>query len=337
MNVSVIGAGAWGTALANLLCRNGHDVTLWGHDPQHLAEARKKGVNEIYLPGVRLAESLRFETDLARAASGKEVAVLATPSRYFREITSELSGFAGLAVSVTKGIEYDTGLTMSGVLGQTMPKAAAAVLSGPTLAMEVAREIPAAIVAAHGDEELARQVQRLFHRPTFRVYTSADVLGVEMGGALKNVVAVAAGVGDGLGFGDNAKAGLITRAIVEIRRLGVLCGASAETFAGLSGLGDLAVTCYSRLSRNRAFGERVGRGENIEAALASTLTVAEGYFTARSAYQLARRKDCQTPIIDETYAALYQGKNIRQAVHDLMTRELKTEDEQTGLSRPRDR
>jgi len=191
----------------------------------------------------------------------------------------------------------------------------------------VAKEIPAAIVAAHGEESLARQVQRLFHRPTFRVYTSADVLGVEMGGALKNVVAVAAGIGDGLGFGDNAKAGLITRAIVEIRRLGVQCGASAETFSGLSGLGDLAVTCYSRLSRNRAFGERVGRGEKIEAILASTRTVAEGYFTARSAFQLARRKNCQTPIIDETYAALYEGKNIRQAVYDLMNRELKMEDE----------
>lgn len=329
MRVTVIGAGAWGSALANLLCRNQHDVTLWGHDADHLMEARKKGVNEDYLPGVPLHQSLHFECDLSRAVRGSDAMVIAAPSRHVRDITSRVADFRGLAVSVTKGIEYDTGLTMSGILGQTMPGAAAAVLSGPTLALEVAREIPAAIVAAHADENLARQVQLLFHRPTFRVYTSSDVLGVEMGGALKNVVAIAAGIGDGLGFGDNAKAGLITRAIVEIRRLGVQCGASAETFSGLSGLGDLAVTCFSRLSRNRAFGERLGRGEQVESVLASTRTVAEGYFTARSAYQLSRRRNCQTPIIDETFAALYEGKNIRQAVQDLMNRELKTEEERS--------
>jgi glycerol-3-phosphate dehydrogenase (NAD(P)+) len=207
-----------------------------------------------------------------------------------------------------------------------MPKASAAALSGPTLAMEVAREIPAAIVAAHPDAQVARQVQLLFHRPSFRVYTSSDLLGVELGGALKNVVAIAAGIGDGLGFGDNAKAGLITRAIVEIRRLGIACGAHSETFAGLSGLGDLAVTCFSKLSRNRGFGERIGRGEKVEEILASTITVAEGYPTARSAYQLARKLNVETPITDEVYAMLYQGKNVREAVHDLMTRDLKPED-----------
>jgi len=327
MKVTVIGAGAWGTALANLLCLNEHDVTLWGHDAIYLTKAQYAGSNEVYLPGIPFSPKLKFETDLLHSIDGSDVAVLATPSHCCREITNGLRAFSGLAVSVTKGIEYDTGLTMSGVLSQTMPKASVAVLSGPTLALEVARQIPAAIVAAHARLETAQQVQRLFHRPTFRVYTSADVLGVQMGGALKNVVAVAAGIGDGLGFGDNAKAGLITRAIVEIRRLGVQCGALAETFSGLSGLGDLAVTCFSRLSRNRGFGERLGHGEKVEAVLASTRTVAEGYFTARSAYQLARRKKCQTPIIDETYAALYEGKNIRQAVHDLMNRELKTEED----------
>jgi len=328
MKVTVVGAGAWGTALANLLCESGHEATLWGHDPAHLADVRKRGVNELFLPGIPLAAAMRFESDLRRAVAGAECVTLAVPSRFFREITAQLADFSGLAVTVTKGIEYETGLTMSGVLNQTMPGARAAVLSGPTLAMEVARRIPAAIVAAHQNPDVARQVQLLFNRPTFRVYTSADVLGVEMGGALKNVVAIAAGIADGLGFGDNAKAGLITRAIVEIRRLGVQCGASAETFSGLSGLGDLAVTCYSRLSRNRGFGERVGRGEKVEAILASTRTVAEGYFTARSAYKLSRRKGRQTPIIDETYAALYEGKNTRQAVNDLMTRELKTEEDQ---------
>src|SRR6185503_4442595 len=184
-------------------------------------------------------------------------------------------GFRGLVVSVTKGLEYETGLTMSSVLGETAPRATIVALSGPTLALEVAKGIPTAIVAASRDEAAALKVQELFHRPTFRVYTSTDLLGVELGGALKNVVAIAAGVGDGLGFGDNSKAALITRGIVEIRRLGVACGAQPDTFAGLSGLGDLTVTCYSRLSRNRAFGERLGRGEQPETIVSESVSVAE--------------------------------------------------------------
>jgi len=207
-----------------------------------------------------------------------------------------------------------------------MPKAAAAALSGPTLALEVARGIPAAIVAAHPQPETAKVVQTLFGRPAFRVYTSQDVLGVELGGAIKNVVALAAGIGDGLGFGDNTKAGLITRGLAEMRRLGVARGAVAETFSGLSGLGDLAVTCFSRLSRNRAFGERLGRGEKVETILAGTHSVAEGYSTARAAFQLARKLGVQTPIIDEVYAMLYQGKDLRLAVQTLMSRDPKPED-----------
>ncbi len=281
MNVTVIGAGGWGTALANLLCRNRHAVTLWGHDPAHLAQIRETGRNELYLPGVPVSPEVRLEADLEKAVDGSAWLVLAVPSGFFRGITSRLSAFQGVAVSVTKGIEYESGLTMSGILAATMPKAAAAVLSGPSLSLEVAREIPAAVVAAHREPEIARQVQTLFHRPAFRVYSSQDVLGVELGGAVKNVVALAAGVGDGLGFGDNAKAGLITRGLVEMRRLGVACGANAGTFSGLSGLGDLVVTCYSKLSRNRAFGERVGRGEKVASILASTRTVAEGCPTAR--------------------------------------------------------
>jgi glycerol-3-phosphate dehydrogenase (NAD(P)+) len=326
MNVSVIGAGAWGTALANLLGQNGHAVTLWGHDAAHLAQMRESGRNELYLPGVAVSRDLRFEPGLERAVKGSAWVVIAVPSRFFREITARIAAFQGVAVSVTKGIEYQSGLTMCGILAATMPKAAAAALSGPSLALEVARETPAAVVAAHRDPEIARQVQMLFHRPAFRVYSSQDVLGVELGGAIKNVVALAAGVGDGLGFGDNAKAGLITRGLVEMRRLGVACGASAETFSGLSGLGDLVVTCYSRLSRNRAFGERVGRGENVAAILASTRTVAEGYPTARAAWQLARKLGIKTPIIDEVHAMLYEGKEVRRAVHDLTSRDRKQED-----------
>jgi glycerol-3-phosphate dehydrogenase (NAD(P)+) len=325
MRVTVVGAGAWGTALANLLCQNGHDVTLWGHNAENLRAVEQAGKNTRYLPNIDLSSDLRFEKDLGAAIDGAECAVIAVPSKHFREVTTKMAKFNGIAVSVTKGIEYDTGLTMSGIMRDTMRNAAASALSGPTLAMEVAKNIPAAIVAANADAEIAQKIQILFSTPAFRVYTTNDVLGVELGGALKNVVAIAGGIGDGLGFGDNAKAALVTRAIVEIRRLGVACGVQSETFAGLSGLGDLTVTCFSKLSRNRGFGERVGRGEKVADILSSTITVAEGYPTARSAYQLARKVNVETPIIDEVYEMLYCGKDIRKAVHDLMTRELKRE------------
>jgi len=227
---------------------------------------------------------------------------------------------------VTKGIEFDSGLTMSGVLAQTAPGAQRAVLSGPTLALEVARGVPTAAVVASGDPSVAERVQALFHRPSMRVYTSHDVVGVELGGALKNVIAVAAGVCDGLGFGENSKAALVTRAIVEIRRLGVACGAQADTFAGLSGLGDLVVTCFSPLSRNRALGERLGRGDRLEDVLARSVSVAEGYPTARAAWQQARRHNVSTPIMDEVYAMLYACKPPPQAVRDITARGSKPED-----------
>ncbi len=268
---------------------------------------------------------MALQGDLPRAIEGAECIVVAVPSQPFREVTRHLADYSGLIASVTKGIEYDTGLTMCGILAENAPKARCAALSGPTFAIEVARDIPTAIVAASRDAAAAGQVQRLFNRPTFRVYTSADLLGVELGGALKNVIAIAAGTGDGLGFGDNSKAALVTRAIVEMRRLGVACGAQGETFTGLSGLGDLMVTCFSKHSRNRGFGERVGRGEKPADIAASMLAVAEGYPTARSAYRLARGHGVVTPVIDEVYAMLYEGKNVAQAVHDLMSRDPKPE------------
>ena len=215
---------------------------------------------------------------------------------------------------------------MCGILATMLPHGKCAALSGPSFAIEVARDIPTAIVAASSDLDVAARVQNLFNRPAFRVYTSADITGVELGGALKNVIAIAAGVGDGLGFGDNAKAALVTRAIVEIRRLGVACGAQAETFTGLSGLGDLMVTCFSRHSRNRAFGERIGRGEKAAQIASATLAIAEGYPTARSAYQLARKHQIVMPVVDEVYAMLYEGKEPRQAVRDLISRAFKAED-----------
>jgi glycerol-3-phosphate dehydrogenase (NAD(P)+) len=325
MKVTVLGAGAWGTALARLLHHAGAHVTLWGHDSSQLQQVERARQNERYLPGVQLPAQLFFQTDIATAIRGAEHVVVAVPSRAFRKVTAHLAAYSATIVSVTKGIEYETGLTMCGILAETAPKARCATLSGPTFATEVAHDIPTAIVAASHDLKTASDVQKLFNRPAFRVYTSTDLLGVELGGALKNVIAIAAGIGDGLGFGDNAKAALVTRAIVEIRRLGVACGAQIETFTGLSGLGDLMVTCFSRLSRNRGFGERVGRGEKPTAIAASMSAVAEGYPTARSAYQLARKHHVTTPVIDETYAMLYEGKDVRQAVRDLMSRDLKAE------------
>lgn len=326
MKITVLGAGAWGSALARLLCQGSHDVTMWGHVPEWLEEIRQAGRNERFLPGIDLPREIALESRLPQAITGADCVLVAVPSQAFRQVTGSLADYTGIVVTVTKGIEHDTGLTMCGVLSQTAPRAQCVALSGPTFAIEVARDIPTAIVAANPDLAVANSVQMIFNRPTFRVYTSRDRLGVELGGALKNVIAIAAGVCDGLGFGDNSKAALVTRAISEIRRLGVACGAQSDTFTGLSGLGDLMVTCFSHHSRNRGFGERIGKGEKARDIAASMLAVAEGYPTARSAYQLAQKQSVVTPVIDEVYAMLYEGKSAAQAVPDLMSRDLKSED-----------
>jgi glycerol-3-phosphate dehydrogenase (NAD(P)+) len=325
VKVTVLGAGAWGTALAGILHQCGLETVLWGHDAEHVEEIRRSGQNERSLPGIKLSREIKLETNL-KSVLDAECIVVAIPSKAFREVTRVLKDFPGIVVSVTKGIEYDTGLTMCGVLAENAPRARHAALSGPSFAIEVARGIPTAIVAASKDLAAAAEVQKIFSCPTFRVYTTPDVLGVELGGALKNVIAIASGVAEGLGFGDNSKAALVTRAIAEIRRLGVACGAQADTFTGLSGLGDLMVTCFSKHSRNRSFGERCGRGEKPEEVAASMQAIAEGYPTTRSAYQLARRHEVTTPIIAEVFAMLYEGKDVRQGVRDLMSRDLKAED-----------
>jgi glycerol-3-phosphate dehydrogenase (NAD(P)+) len=325
MKTTLLGTGAWGTALARVLATGPNELTLWGHSAEHLAEMQRARRNEKYLPGVELPPGWRYETDSARAVAGADCVVVAVPSKAFREVSQCLREFTGAVVSVTKGIEFETGLTMCGVLRETAPRARLAALSGPTLAAEVARGIPGACVVASEDAATAALAQQLFHRPTFRVYTSTDLRGVELGGALKNVIAIAAGAGDGLGFGENSKAGLVTRGIAEMRRLGVAAGARAETFAGLSGLGDLTVTCFSKLSRNRTLGERMGRGETLADILAGSVTVAEGVPTSRSAHQLARKLNVETPIIDEVYAALHEGKSIKRALFDLLTRDIKSE------------
>jgi glycerol-3-phosphate dehydrogenase (NAD(P)+) len=323
VKITILGAGAFGSALAKLLCENNHEVTLWGHSAEHVETLRASRTNTRHLPGIQLPDSLNFTDELA--AHGAELLVFAVPSKAMREVATAVVGFAGIAVSVTKGIEHDSGLTMCGILHEILSVPVAA-LSGPTLALEVAKGIPAAIVAASADEAASQTVQNVFHRHTFRVYRSTDLRGVEMGGALKNVIAIGAGACDGLGFGDNSKAALLTRAIAEVKRLGVANGAQPETFAGLSGLGDLTVTCFSKLSRNRGFGEKIGSGEDPAALLANSSHVVEGHPTARSAFRLARQLNVETPIIDEVHALLHEGKPLKQAIQDLIGREAKAED-----------
>ncbi len=325
MRIAVLGAGAWGTALAKVLQENGNSVTLWDINAAALEEI-KQGRNEKYLPGVPLPTDWKVEPDFQKAVGGREVIVLAIPSQAFRDVASRLKQYPAVFVSVTKGIEFETGVTMSRILREYAPADRVVALSGPSFAREVALGIPTTVVCACESDGTAKTVQGLFHRPEFRIYRSTDVVGVEYGGALKNVIAIAAGVSDGLGYGDNTKAGLVTRALSEMRRLGIACGAQPETFAGLSGLGDLMLTCFSRQSRNRDLGERLGRGETMQAILASHPKLAEGYPTARSAHRLAREKSVPTPIIDEVYAVLYEGKEPKQAVRELISRSFKAED-----------
>ena len=325
MRITVLGAGAWGTALAKTLHENGNAVTLWDHKPAAL-EAIQNGRNERYLPGVPLPTDWKTQADFSKAIGGAECVLLAVPSQAFREVSAKLKGHPGIFVSVTKGIEFETGDTMSRILREQAPADRVAALSGPSFAREVALGIPTTVVCASESEATAKTVQGLFHRPEFRIYRSTDILGVEYGGALKNVIAIAAGVSDGLGYGDNTKAGLVSRALSEMRRLGVACGAHPETFSGLSGLGDLMLTCFSKQSRNRDLGERLGRGESLEQIQASQPKLAEGYPTTRSAHRLAKVKQVPTPIIDEVYAMLYEAKDSKRAVRDLISRAFKAED-----------
>jgi len=317
VKITVLGPGAWGTALAKLAHEVGHDITLWGR-AERLAKIAYNKNNDDYLPDIKLPTNWTLEADIQRAISKAEGVILAVPSSFFREVASQITGFKGITVSVTKGIEHETGLTMAGILEEITSEASIVALSGPSLAIEVARGIPTGLVCASTDGDAAKTVQDWFHRPPLRMYTASDVHGVELGGALKNVMAIAAGVCDGLKMGDNAKAALITRGLNEMKRLGTAAGAEAATFYGLSGMGDLTVTCFSQQSRNRTLGERIAKGESLEEVLASA--TAEGYPTAKSAKALAGKLEVNTPIIDEVYAMLYEGKDVKQAVTDLTTR-----------------
>jgi glycerol-3-phosphate dehydrogenase (NAD(P)+) len=331
MKIGVIGAGSWGTTLADLLARKGHAVTLWVYETDLAARIVSSRENDLYLPGFTLAPELVFTADLPTAVKGQELLLLVPPSQVLRQVMAQaaphISPNASI-VSAAKGIENGTLRLMSEVLEEVLPPEftrRTAFLSGPSFAREVAGGMPTAVVAAARDLEMAARVQEVFSTSTFRIYTNSDIIGVEMGGALKNVIALAAGVSDGLGFGHNTRAALITRGLAEMTRLGVAKGAVTATFAGLAGMGDLVLTCTGDLSRNRTVGMEIGRGKNLQEVLAGMKMVAEGVKTTLSTWQLACRLGVETPIVEQMYRILYEGKSARQAVIDLMLRELKSE------------
>ncbi len=326
--IAVLGAGSWGTALAAWLAARGQPATLWGHDPEHIALLRATRRNDKYLPGTGLPEGVHPTPDLADVA-GADLVLFVTPSRAIREVAGRLAAVAlapgAVLLSCTKGIEFGTGLRPSEILTQTLSRHEAAVLSGPSHAEEVARGGPTALVLGAARPETAARLQALFNAAALRAYTSDDLAGIELGGALKNIFALAAGVSDGLGFGDNAKAALVTRSLAELVRLGGRLGGRRETFQGLSGIGDLMVTCFSRHSRNRHVGERLGRGETLANITASMSMVAEGVPTARSAHALARKLGVETPVIDQVHAILYEGRAPADVLRDLFLRDPRPE------------
>ncbi len=332
MRIGVIGAGGWGTALASLLVQSGHDVCLWVRNPALCSELQNKRENTRYLPGSELPAALVYTTSLAEAIAQKELVVLAVPSQAMRavvvELASFLPGILPLFVNTGKGVEEDTLLTMSGVLEAVLgpvAKEKLAVLSGPSFAAEVARGLPTAVTVAATVPAVAHTVQGVFSGPQFRVYTTTDVIGVEIGGALKNVIALAAGVSDGLGYGYSARAALITRGLAEMTRLTECMDGLPQTLSGLSGMGDLVLTCTSRLSRNYSVGMRLGEGEQIEAILGRMSMVVEGVRTCRSIFFLAQQLGVEMPIVEQMYALLYTSKSPRHAVADLLAREVKAE------------
>ncbi|MCR5602415.1 MAG: NAD(P)H-dependent glycerol-3-phosphate dehydrogenase [Lachnospiraceae bacterium] len=327
-NVAIIGAGSWGTALSVVLHNNGHKVTIWSIVEAEIEMLKSEHEHKDKLPGVKLPEDMCFTTDLKEACEGKEMLVLAVPSPYTRSTARMMKDYVSegqLIVSVAKGVEEDSLMTLSQIIKQEIPQCRVAVLCGPSHAEEVGRCIPTTCVAGAADRETAEYVQDMFMNENFRVYTSPDVLGMELGAALKNVVALAAGMADGLGYGDNTKAALITRGIAEIGRLGVAMGGKAETFAGLTGIGDLIVTCASMHSRNRRAGILIGQGKTMDEAMKEVKMVVEGVYSAKAAKALGDKYKVDLPIIDQVNLILFENKPADAAVRDLMVRERRDE------------
>lgn len=329
MKISIIGDGGWGTTLALLLNKKRYSVSIWGVFADYIKFLNKTRVNVKFLPGVKIPKAISITSDLKDALSGTELILLAAPSQYMRSVLKKLCQ-ASLKpsapfLSVAKGIEAATLMRMSGVIADILGRVDIAVLSGPTISHEVSRGMPTTVVTASKNRQLAADIQKIFNSSAFRVYTSDDVTGVELGGALKNVIAIAVGVLDGLGFEANTKAGLLTRGLAEISRLGVAMGAKRETFYGISGLGDLVTTCISKYGRNRWFGEEIGKGKKPRDILKKTEMVVEGVATTKSAYELAKKYRVQMPITEQVYAVLYKGKSPKKAIQDLMARSPKAE------------
>ena len=331
MKVTVLGAGSWGTTLALVLFENKHHVNLWTYKAQQAEAMREKGENTPFLPGIHLPPQLRIMTDIEEACQKCDLIVAAVPSQFLRSVIEKIAHLHlehTIICNVAKGIENDSLMTMSEVLEDVLKherKENLAILSGPSHAEEVCRKIPTAVVSAGYKEKTARAVQEAFMTRYFRVYLNEDIRGVELGGAIKNVIAVAAGISDGAGFGDNTKAAIMTRGIYEITRLGVSLGAQPRTFAGLSGIGDLIVTCMSRHSRNRHVGEEVGKGRKLEDVLKEMVMVAEGVASSKSVQQLSDKRGIEMPIVGEVYRVLFEGKNPHRATEELMTRDAKGE------------
>ena len=331
VQIGVIGAGSWGTTLANLLAKKGFSTTLWVYEEELIGSIATNRENHLYLPGVELDGKIIPTGSLKEACQNKDLLVNVTPSQVVRGIIQHIKDYLSpqsLLVSASKGIENNTLLTMSEVIREALSlneKSRIAVLSGPSFAREVSREIPTAVTIASENEEQAQQLQQIFSTPYFRVYTNPDLIGVEMGGSLKNVIALAAGISDGLRFGYNTRAALITRGLAEISRLALKMGASPLTLAGLSGLGDLVLTCTGELSRNRTVGMKLGQGVGLDQILKDMKMVAEGIKTTRSAYHLSEKLNVPMPITEQVYNILYQKKDPKEAVTELMTRDLKVE------------
>jgi glycerol-3-phosphate dehydrogenase (NAD(P)+) len=331
MRIAVLGAGSWGTTLATLLANKSHDVSLWAYLSEEAERIRATRENTAYLPGIRIPDSVRVTASLPGAVDGAALLVAAVPSQYLRSVLAQLGEALSpgvRVVNVAKGIEIGTLMTMSEVIQDVLPAIPAeqiCTLSGPSHAEEVSRNIPTTVVAASVSAETARVVQTTFMVPAFRVYASKDVKGVELGGSLKNVIAIASGIIEGLNLGDNTRAALMTRGIAEITRMGVALGSDPRTFGGLSGIGDLMVTCMSRHSRNRHVGVQIGRGRSLKEILAEMVMVAEGVATTKSALELARRTNVEVPIITEVHNILFENKDPLRATYDLMTRDPKGE------------
>ncbi len=329
--IGIIGAGSWGTALAVVLDKNGHAVTVWSALEAEVQMLKEHQEHLEKLPGVKLAEKIRFTSDLKAAIDGMDALVLAVPSMYTRQTARSMAPHTAdgqLVISVAKGIEEESLLTLSQIIEQEIPQSVTAVLCGPSHAEEVGRGMPSALVAGAKSRETAERVQHYFMNESFRVYTSPDVTGMEIGASLKNVIALAAGMADGLGYGDNTKAALITRGINEIGRLGLAMGAKYETLSGLTGIGDLIVTCASMHSRNRRAGILMGKGYTMQQAMDEVKMVVEGVYSAKAAMGLARTYGVDLPIIEQVNAALFENKPVKDAVYELMTRDKKAENEE---------